>query len=1194
MRAIPTRCWEFIKWSGAASGRNPNTQAMMNESCSIARAHFGQIDLEVKSKMIYISTPSQRNQKVWITTWVYNNGTAEAKNVKVKFVETMKGRRTYEETQVIPSIKPTSYKKVYIGRKIENVNLRKYTITADPDNEICEPDETNNVGETHVISGQVTDEDNRPLKHAKVELIARRSRRDTVIYTDFTDDKGNFFINTNLDVIRDGDLAKIRSRLEFSPDDSADNIRFKFYHDDDWDALRLEQTFHVDTATWTMDRARNYTDRNIQFTWRQGGRMYTTLVQAYEFFKNNSVTKFKPPAMDIEFMNDTLSECDGSTSCQIDDTIHMWYDSRIRHTQFRCVIAHEYAHRVSAGWRRGTTRLPYDPIDESWANYASSLARGTSRHDWCGVDIAVDSQTDHNDPWYWRIAGAFWDLSSDQVIKTLKHDVPQTVMEFYKAYVKKFSAEGKRIVCNVFRRHGHITIGWPGCPIPLTRASSMTSAEAAQFTDDYTHGVNDTDGDGYWDNLTVDVGINVTVPGDYEVLGFLQSPNGRSCFARNSAFYTAGTHTVPLVFEGTCIYQKGLSGTYTLVELDLYDVTETELDYRSSAYVLPQSYSYTEFQKPIVVPTGTYTESVTDDDGDGLYDALVVHMELEAAVAGDFEISGMLFESGGNHVAMAWTKTSLVTGTQTVTLTFPAMDLYAFPYEGSYTLRNLSIISSCPGCEVKHTLVYESVEGAVLYTTQSYRNTQFDHLDASVVGAVTDHGTDADGDGLYDYLTVNATVQITATGSVNYSVLAELRADGDLIASASQPVTTSGSHSVTFNIDGMAIRRSRQDGPYELTILFRDDSRPCVQGSSCLRGTPVMITTTAAYTHTQFQLPPEDYLVITYGDHGTDTDGDSLYDYLTVDLAVSTVRPMTYTIAGSLTDADGEWLAYAETTTALDVVTRTVPLNFRGWDIWRTMNPSERYTLTLDIDIFEGQHLLTLSDVYSTSLYAFTQFDPPPAAFADSYGDQGVDTNQDGLYDSLEITATLNVLEMGTYRVQATLAFTDGAEIADAVALSPLITGTQVVTLTFNGMAIRDQGGDGPYTLRDLEVYNNGGQLLDYRTLAYTTTTAYDVDLFQLGGIISGTITGRGEPVHHAYVLATGAGFGDDRSDEAGGYRIPLLYSGTYTVTVYPPPDSYLHGAERVVEVLPGQVTTADFVLEPKVLPLYLPIILRK
>ncbi len=127
---------------------------------------------------------------------------------------------------------------------------------------------------------------------------------------------------------------------------------------------------------------------------------------------------------------------------------------------------------------------------------------------------------------------------------------------------------------------------------------------------------------------------------------------------------------------------------------------------------------------------------------------------------------------------------------------------------------------------------------------------------------------------------------------------------------------------------------------------------------------------------------------------------------------------------------------------------------------------------------------------------AYTQFDPPPATFTDTYGDRGVDTNQDLLYDSLEITATLNVLEMGNYRVQANLAFTDGTVIADAVAVSPLITGTQAVTLTFNGMAIRDVGGDGPYTLRDLQVYNARGQQLDYHILAYTTTIAYDKDLF--------------------------------------------------------------------------------------------------
>ncbi len=79
----------------------------------------------------------------------------------------------------------------------------------------------------------------------------------------------------------------------------------------------------------------------------------------------------------------------------------------------------------------------------------------------------------------------------------------------------------------------------------------------------------------------------------------------------------------------------------------------------------------------------------------------------------------------------------------------------------------------------------------------------------------------------------------------------------------------------------------------------------------------------------------------------------------------------TYTLSGLLTDADENLVAFAQAHAALDAMTRTVPLSFRGWGIWRTMNPGGHYTLTLDIDAPEGQRLLTLSDVYSTSLYAY-------------------------------------------------------------------------------------------------------------------------------------------------------------------------------------------------------------------------------
>jgi len=132
---------------------------------------------------------------------------------------------------------------------------------------------------------------------------------------------------------------------------------------------------------------------------------------------------------------------------------------------------------------------------------------------------------------------------------------------------------------------------------------------------------------------------------------------------------------------------------------------------------------------------------------------------------------------------------------------------------------------------------------------------------------------------------------------------------------------------------------------------------------------------------------------------------------------------------------------------------------------------------------------------------------------------------------------------------------------------------------------------DGSYTITTLitgqyfvEAYPPYGvNLLPSSTTAEVIqgeTTTIDFVL-QAGGIISGRVTDEGgEGVPETYVYAYGPRYRSTYTDEDGYYTIAGLPSGNYTVTAEPPYGVNLLGSSTTAEVIQGETTIVDFVLQ--------------
>ncbi len=116
---------------------------------------------------------------------------------------------------------------------------------------------------------------------------------------------------------------------------------------------------------------------------------------------------------------------------------------------------------------------------------------------------------------------------------------------------------------------------------------------------------------------------------------------------------------------------------------------------------------------------------------------------------------------------------------------------------------------------------------------------------------------------------------------------------------------------------------------------------------------------------------------------------------------------------------------------------------------------------------------------------------PGWAALTGSYSDVGVDTDGNGLYDSLKLSVGIWVTQTERYNVVAWLRDGTGTNFAWAATSGTLPAGAQTVDLFFDGVRVRNASGDGPYAVSRVELRMGDEGLLADGADNVHTTAAY-------------------------------------------------------------------------------------------------------
>ncbi|MCK4443344.1 MAG: hypothetical protein KAW09_02295, partial [Thermoplasmata archaeon] len=207
-----------------------------------------------------------------------------------------------------------------------------------------------------------------------------------------------------------------------------------------------------------------------------------------------------------------------------------------------------------------------------------------------------------------------------------------------------------------------------------------------------------------------------------------------------------------------------------------------------------------------------------------------------------------------------------------------------------------------------------------------------------------------------------------------------------------------------------------------------------------------------------------------YSDHGRDTDGDSFYNFLVLNVSIDITEAGIFNLYGGLYDSTFTTLITDDVKQrTLSVGQAVVALEFDGIDIYNSQidGPYGVWLVLYDVNWAQLD-----SDSAETNSYSHVEFQHNPARFNPPHYDFGLDENGNILFDYLIAMINVTVDVSHTYKIEGDLYDSAGGVwITDDTNQSHLTAGDYTVELRFLGFKIRKKEKHGPYRIElDIDI----------------------------------------------------------------------------------------------------------------------------
>lgn len=559
---------------------------------------------------------------------------------------------------------------------------------------------------------------------------------------------------------------------------------------------------------------------------------------------------------------------------------------------------------------------------------------------------------------------------------------------------------------------------------------------------------------------------------------------------------------------GYDIRENGKDGPYNVSLRFTKDNGTIYTIYNYDYVHITKSYLATDFvANPVSLVS--ITDHFIDNDVNTKYEWIDINITLEVTIPSDYYIYGYIQQSGGGGPSDgAGARSYLTVDTHNIILRFAGWKFQDMSAADTITFYGLYI---------RHETYpyYDVYSGDPNHITGTYDPSEFDIPPINATGNMWGELIDSDGDGPADYYRVTIEVNKTRIEDGRFSLYASLYKnatdeyiDGNDVEWNETLLSLNNIElvNVTINFNGIRIYKS---GINDFFLVRDIDIRyypPPSTGNwdDWIDSSTLSWVSGTTYSYSQFEGPGA-YLTDNFNDYGVDTDSDSLYNELVVEVGVEVIEAGDYSIDGGLTAPSiGNNFAWASNYTSFSTTgTYWVQLRFDGSAIFQS---GVNDTLELNyvyLNLDDPWTELDYNDSVVLSPYVFTEFDPPRARFTGIYSDQTADTNGDGLWDELQIHIEVEINSTGYYRVQGGLRnpITDDYQYAVSDKQYCGIVGTYSFVLGFPGKWIWEQRTKTTYILNyvsiyEVDAYDNYIQEWDYKNNPFTTDFIYDSDDF--------------------------------------------------------------------------------------------------
>ncbi len=530
---------------------------------------------------------------------------------------------------------------------------------------------------------------------------------------------------------------------------------------------------------------------------------------------------------------------------------------------------------------------------------------------------------------------------------------------------------------------------------------------------------------------------------------------------------------------------------------------------------------------------GTYIDYGIDINGNSFFDLLLIDIGINVVSPGTYSLLGNLYDSEGNMLWAEINDVYLEPGDQTVTLNFEGLKIRHRRVDGPYNLQYLILFGNG----------FEKIQEDA-YSTSFYQFIQFEPPRSEFSNTFSDTGIEVNGDGQYEYLTINTEINVIATS--DYAIEGWIYDTTGMEVGWTKVIQNLdiGKHTVALQFDGSQIRQHRLDGPYflhSLTLLENDDMIDFILDAY----------ETSAYSYLDFQSGTASLLDNEYTDYGVDLDSDGYYDIFRIEETIAVSTPGEYTIIAQLSDLQDNLISEAEITSFYVQGNHNVHLDFVATDIY-SHEADGPYILHYVLLYNESGDLSDSHyDAYITSPYSYLDFAKPLVVLTGNYIDKGVDTDDDSLYDYLSIGVEVLPTTDGHVVVDGKLIDGTGEEImwVSEIAYYLQANVPKIIELHFDGCYIYSNLQNGPYYLSYVYAYHTGDPSQPDSKVNAHTTSAYQYTDFEMPCVITGQVLSAGnEPIENAFISAMGSDY--DLTSSTGVFNIALCQAANYTVTI--------------------------------------------